>query len=146
MVSRKHRVARVAIAAVLAISGLTALAWGSPAVRRQISLSVTRQPTPFTELYFTDHTNLPAFLSTSYTNEFAFTIGNHEGKALSYPYVVTAKSSHGTTALATGTVNVDAGRLVRVLVSFLAPEPATQYVITVQLSGHPELIHFVATS
>jgi hypothetical protein len=146
MVSRKHRVALFAVAAVLVLGGLTALAWGSAAVRRQISLSVTRQPTPFTELYFTDHTNLPAFLSTSYTNEFAFTIGNHEGEALSYPYVVTAKSSQATTTLATGTVKVDSGRSVRVPVSFLAPEPATQYVITVQLSGHPELIHFAATS
>jgi hypothetical protein len=146
MVSRKHRVALVAIAAVLALAGLTAFAWGSPAVRRQISLSVTRQPTPFTELYFTDHTNLPAFLSTSYTNAFAFTIGNHEGKALSYPYVVTAKSDNGVATLATGTVKVGSGRSVRVQVSFLAPEPATQYVITVQLSGHPELIHFAATS
>jgi hypothetical protein len=146
MVLRKHRLVLVAIAAVLAVVGLTAFAWRSPAVRRQISLSVTRQPTPFTELSFMDHTNLPAFLSTSYTNEFAFTIGNHEGKAVSYPYVVTAKSSHGTTALATGTVNVDSGRSVRVPVSFLAPEPATQYVITVQLSGRPQLLHFAATS
>ena len=146
MVSRKYRVALVAIAVVLALVGLTAFAWRSPAVRRQISLSVTRQPTPFTELYFTDHTNLPAILSTSDSNQFAFMIGNHEGKALSYPYVVTAKSSHGTTVLVTGRVNVGSGRSVRVPVSFLASEPATQYVITVQLSGHPELIHFAATS
>ena len=146
MVSRKYRVALVAIAVVLALVGLTAFAWRSPAVRRQISLSVTRQPTPFTELYFTDHTNLPAILSTSDSNQFAFTIGNHEGKALSYPYVVTAQSSHGTTTLATGTVDVDAGRSVPVPVSFLAPEATTQYVITVQLSGRPQLIHFAATS
>jgi hypothetical protein len=35
---------------------------------------------------------------------------------------------------------------VRVPVSFLAPEATTQYVITVQLSGRTQLIHFAATS
>jgi hypothetical protein len=146
MTSRRYRVAFVAIAAALALAGLSAFAWRSPAVRRQITESVARRPTPYTELYFTDHTNLPAFLSTSYTNDFAFTIGNHEGKALSYPYVVTATSAQGTTKLASGTVVVDSGRLVNTSVSVLAPAPATQYVITVQLSDRPEMIHFAATS
>jgi hypothetical protein len=135
-----------AIAAAVALTGLTAFAWESPAVRKQITESVARQPTPYTELYFTDHTNLPAFLSTASTNEFAFTIGNHEGKALSYPYVVTATSSQGTTKVASGKVQVVSGRLVSTSVSFLAAAPATQYVITVQLSGRPEMIHFAATS
>jgi hypothetical protein len=136
----------VAIVGVVATAGLTAFAWQSPAVRRQIAESVSRQPTPYTELYFTDHTNLPVFVSTSYTNAFAFTIGNHEGKALSYPYVVTATSAQGTTEIASGSVRVDSARFVNTSVSFLAPAPATKYVITVQLSGRPEMIHFAVTS
>jgi hypothetical protein len=146
MVSRRYRVVLGAIAAVVALAGLTAFAWQSPAVRKQITESVARQPTAYTELYFTDHTNLPSFLSTSYANDFAFTIGNHQGRALSYPYVVTAGSGQGTTLVASGKVQVDSGRLVSTSVSFLAPAPATQYVITVQLSGRPEMIHFAATS
>jgi hypothetical protein len=145
MASRRYRVALVLIAAV-GLAGLTAFAWRSPAVRKQITESVARQPTPYTELYFTDHTNLPSFLSTSHTNDFAFTIGNHEGKALSYQYQVTATSAQGTTRVGGGTVQADSGRLVNTSVSFLAPAPATQYVITVHLSGRPEMIHFAATS
>jgi hypothetical protein len=134
------------LAAAVAVAGLTALASQSPAVRSQIKVSAIRQPTPYTELYFTDHTNLPAVLSTTQANDFGFTIGNHEGEALSYPYVVTATSAQGTTKIVGGTVRADSGRLVNTTVSLLVPAPATQYVITVQLSGRPEMIHFAATS
>jgi hypothetical protein len=146
MAWRRHRRALVAIVAAIALAGLSAFAWQSPAVRKQITESVARQSTPYTELYFTDHTNLPSFLSTSYTNDFAVSIGNHEGKAVSYPYQVTAKSAQGTTKVSSGAVEVGSGRVVSTSISFLAPAPALQYVITVQLLGRPEMIHFAATS
>ncbi len=145
MTPRRYRIALLAAIGV-ALAGLTAFAWQSPGVRKQVTESVVRQPTPYTELYFTNHTNLPVIVSTSYTSTFDFTIGNHEGKSLSYPYTVTATSAQRTTKVAGGNVRVDDGRLVNTSVLFQAPAPATQYVITVQLSGRPETIHFATTS
>ena len=80
----------VAVVAVIA-AGAAAAVLQSPSGRRQIAKSVTRQPTPFTELYFTDHNKIPKVLSVSKPNTVGFTIANHEGKTVDYVYVVTAR-------------------------------------------------------
>lgn len=68
------------------------------AVPRQIthgiSLAVTRQPSPYTELYFRDPNALPTSLSLSGPNMFSFTVVNHEGHDTVYSYAVTLASSY----------------------------------------------------
>ena len=132
--------------AVLAVTGASALAISrSPAQRRQLLDSVTRRPTAFTELYFTHPEALPKGLSLSSPNRFDFTIANHEGHAVPYPYAVLTQSSEGT-AIERGSVLVRSDKAIDQKVEITARRPDTSYVITIALDGRRERIHFTGVT
>jgi hypothetical protein len=132
---------------VLAAGGVTAAAvWASPTLTNQVAQSVRRRPAQFTELYFTAPAKIPKRLSTSGPNAFGFTIANHEGRTVAYPYVVTVQSPEGTSIISQDTVTVAAGGLAQQTVQFTPDHRATIYVFSVHISGRSEVIHFVGTS
>ena len=135
----------VAVVTVIG-AGAAAAVLQSPSGRRQIANSVTRQPTPFTELYFTDDNRIPKVLSVSKPNTVGFTIANHEGKTVDYVYVVTARGPQGTSTIRKDSVSVPSGQLVDESVEFTSDQPGTTYLITVLLSGRSEMIHFTGSS
>jgi hypothetical protein len=132
---------------VLAAGGaIVAIVGRSPAVTNQLAESVSRRPAQFTELYFGAPARIPKRLSISNPNTFAFTIANHEGKALAYPYVVTAQSLEGTSILSQRVVTVAPGGIAQETVQFMPRHPATSYLFSVHIAGRTEVIHFVGTS
>jgi hypothetical protein len=141
-------VRRLALAVVvLAAGGATAaLVWTSPTLTSQVAESVSRRPAQFTELYFTAPARIPKRLSTSGPNTFGFTIANHEGGTVAYPYLVTVQSPEGTSIISRDTVTVASGGVVQEIVQFMPRHPATIYVFSVHISGRSEVIHFVGTS
>lgn len=146
MAPPKPRWILVAAVCLAGIAGAAIWAWHIRGVRRQVAESTSHQPVPFTELSFTDPVGLPKHLSRTGPNEFGFTIANHEAKPVVYSYLVTARSALGESTISRGSVTVvDEGRVV-VPEQFTPPEPGTAYLITVQLLGRPESIHFTATS
>jgi hypothetical protein len=132
---------------VLAAGGaIAAIVGRSPTLTNQVAESVSRQPAHFTELYFAAPARIPKRLSISNPNTFAFTIANHEGKALAYPYVVTAQSLEGTFIISQHVVTVAPGGVAQETVQFVPRHPATSYLFSVHISGRTEVIHFVGTS
>lgn len=113
-------------------------------IPHQLAISFSRQPTPYTELYFTNPRTLPTFLSASRPDSFSFTIVNHEGRARIYSYVVTLSSSQGTSTVGSGTIGVEDGRASTRVVDVGPAKPSLAYTITVKLLGRSETIHFSA--
>jgi len=115
-------------------------------IAHQIALAVTRQPTPFTELYFSNPQALPASLSRSAPNVFGFTVVNHEGHDTVYSYVVTLASSHGSSTIAEGRIDLTKNRGATRLVNVRPTRRSTEYLITVNLLGRTEMIRFRGVS
>ncbi len=146
MAPRRARWILVLVACLAGILGAAICVWHLPGVRRQIAESTSHQPVPFTELYFTDPGTLPKHLLSGGPNVFRFTIANHEDKTVTYAYVVTAESALGTGTVAQSQVTIADGASRDVAVQAIPPQTGITYLITVQLVGRPEAIHFTGTS
>ena len=104
---RPHRSLVVRLAIVLAAMMVaTTAVLTSAGVRHQLALSLTRVPTPYTELYFAPAGPVARTVGPITTVRFA--LHSHEAENVSYHYRVTAISG-GTAAAATGTVDLQPG-------------------------------------
>jgi hypothetical protein len=74
------------IAVLLAVSLLI------PAGRHQWAISIFRQPTDYTTLSFRNAAGLPEAINAGARVHLSFTVANHEGRRMEYPYVVSSKS------------------------------------------------------
>ena len=109
-------------------------------------MAVTRQPTHYTELYFSNPQALPTSLSLSAPNLFRFTLVNHEGHDTAYSYTVTLASVYGVSTIAQGRIDLKNGVTGTRLVNVHPTRRATEYLVTVSLAGRSEMIHFKRTS
>lgn len=142
-----HRTLLWVAVAVICIAAAAALGIAFPhQIAHQIALSVTRQPTPYTELYFSDPQSLPASLSLSAPNLFGFTGVNHEGRDTVYSYVVTLASSYGSSTIAQGRIDLKNNMSATRPVNVRPTHSATEYVTTVSLLGRSETIRFRGVS
>jgi len=132
---------------VVLVAGAVALGIANRhTVAHQIALSVSHQPTPFTELYFNQPDALPTAVAPPGPGRFGFTIANHQGHATAYAYTVTLASTNGAAVAARGTVQVADGRSTTEPVTFYPPSEETNYVVTVTLADRSETIHFGGTA
>jgi hypothetical protein len=117
-----------------------------PAGRHQWALSLFRQPTYYTALSFNRASALPTTAAENALVPFSFTIGNHEGRTITYRYLVTetaAGSKSRVMKQSTKVVVAGAESTVSVAVRFsCALSPCT---VQVSLPGHPETIDFLMT-
>ena len=112
--------------------------------RHQIEISVVRQVTPYTQLYFVSPTKLPTQLKVDQDNAFEFSIENDEGHAYHYIYTVTLDDSRSHVVVSTDTVDIsDGDRTIRGVV-VKPKDPKSKYLITVTLEGLNQSIHFYA--
>ena len=107
---------------------------------------MTKQPTPFTELYFSDPGSLPKPLSVSSPNLFQFTVVNREGHDTLYYYTVTLVSSHSDSTIARGRVELTDNQAATRIVNVRPTEHGTVYWVSVYLKGQPETIRFRSVS
>jgi hypothetical protein len=135
----------VAFAATCLAAAISGIAFPHQ-IAHQIALSVTRQPTPYTELYFSNPKSLPASLSLSTPNLFSFTVANHEGHDTVYSYIVTLASSYGGSTIAQGRIDLRNNTSATRVINVHPTRRATEYVITVSLRGRSETIRFRGTS
>jgi len=139
-VRRGWRAGVVVVVVVVAIALLT-----QPAVRRQLMLSISRRPTPFSELSFTDYADLPKALPAGGAEAISFTVANHTSTAQDYQVAVTAQTAGAATTVATMRVAVANRASVARSAEFLPPAPGT-YEIVVQLVGIEEIHYTVVAS
>lgn len=146
MRSSKRRLGFFGGLLVVLLGAGAANAWTRPPVRSQVQQSVSRQPLPFTELYFSSPSALPALFSPSGSTEFEFSIRNHERMTTTYRYVVTGRTRDASQSILSGDVTVAVGGVTTVSVEFIPAEVDARYVITVDLAGRTETIHFATHS
>jgi hypothetical protein len=118
-----------------------------PASRHQWVLSVLRRPTYYTALSFNDASALPTTAAKGSRIPVSFTIGNQEGRTLTYEYVVSesdptsffqtmATAAHTLGPGHTWTVSIN----VKANCSLVPP-----CRIRVSVPGHPERIDLLVT-
>ena len=109
----------------------------------QIEISVIRQPTPYTQLFFSHPGAIPSTLRLDRPNKFTFTIVNDEGQSSLYHFTVTMKAAgSSTTVVANGSLRLDDSGIGTRTVAFVPTKQRHQYLITVVLDGSGLSIHF----
>jgi hypothetical protein len=135
---------RFAIAAVLALVGVIGIfAICFPAqFKHQLEISVLRQPTPYTQLFFGDPTALPKKLEVNRVNKFSFTVVNNQGHSATYHYTVTIGGAKPPKVADEGSFAIGDGQSVTRTVGVVPASGKTQYLIKVTLSGTVDFIQF----
>jgi hypothetical protein len=115
-----------------------------PTGRHQWALSLVRQPSPYTTLYFDKASDLPETLGAGgKTIKLSFTIGNHEGTAVDYRYVITTSGTQRTRVLQQATRTIVAGAATTVSVRVRPRCGSSDCRVQISLPGHPEKIDFL---
>lgn len=129
------------------VCGMAVVAIGvsliSPTIRHQWALSVFRQRTNFTILYFNEPSELPTSSAGHAPISFSFTITNQEARTVRYRYVVRASDGFtGSHLLATDTKLVYADRRWAVPVTVVPRCLLSPCFIKVSLPRQHEAIDF----
>jgi hypothetical protein len=114
--------------------------------RHQLALSIVRQPTPYTQLYFPHPGTLPGKLKVDRKNTFQFAIVNDENRAVRYTYIVVLLHGSKSRHVSTATVTVSNGKTVTPSVTVVPKERTSRYQISVTLEGMNQSIHFYGTT
>ncbi len=96
---------------------------------------LTPQPERLTELYFTDHTNLPKTLKTGVLEKIAFTVHNSEHQNVTYHYKLVAVTTNpdAEQTLADGTFNLEHDGVHSGSADFTVPNLGPQLSIQLHL-------------
>jgi hypothetical protein len=111
-------------------------------VGHQIAISVSRQSTPFTQLYFTHPDDLPKRLIAPGPDSFSFTIANSEGRSTNYAYTVTLAGPLSPPVVSKGTLLVADGGSIAKTINLFPASSMTDFEVTVTLGAGDEIIHF----
>jgi hypothetical protein len=115
-----------------------------PGARHQWAVSILRQPTRYTVLYFDHPASLPHEARVSQTVRFSFTIVNDEGHPVDYRYVVGNVVGTGDpTEREVSTTRISARGARSISVSLRPACAASPCRIQVSLAGYPETIAFL---
>jgi hypothetical protein len=138
------RIRRPFIVILSSVGLLAALFAASPQqFVHQIEISVIRQPTPYTQLFFKDPAAIPSGLRLDRPNKFTFTIVNNEGQSSLYHFTVMMSTARlPTTVVAEGSLRLDDGGIGTRTVVFVPKKRRHRYLITVVLDGSGLSIHF----
>lgn len=115
----------------------------SPAGRHEWALMLFRQPARYTVLSFNHAAALPATAATGEPIAISFTVGNEEGHAARYRYVISAAGGPGSRILGGSARTVAAGATWTVTRAIRPACSTARCRIEVSLPGHPETIDFL---
>lgn len=131
----------VVVLILVGILGIFAVAFPDQ-FRHQLEISVVRQPTPYTQLFFSDPAALPKKLTVGHANKFSFTIINNEGHSQTYHYTVTVTHAKSRTVASEGSLTLGDQQSSTQTVAVKPASRGSQYLIEVALSGTSDLIQF----
>lgn len=131
------------------MTALAALAIGAslllPAGRHQWALSLIRQPTPYTVLFFNKPAALPTTVAINQPITVSFTVGNYEGRLMDFRYVLSASSVRSSHILGESTRSIAAGAMWTVTRTLRPRCDTSPCRIEISLPGHPETIDFLVS-
>lgn len=105
------------------------------------ALSDTRMQ-PYTELYFSQSTDLPTKLVAGQQYAIPFMIANHQGASRTVRYQATIAQGGRSDAQPIQTLNLADGQRVTSTLRFTPTNPVTETTVTVQLLGTKQVISF----
>ncbi len=124
------------------VVGATVLTLSSQA-RHELALSFVRQPTYYTELYFS--TDRPTEKVSGFgmtTVSIPFTVVNHEGQTTVYPYAIqVVNQAQVPVARTEGRVEVPDGSSTTTTVAVEVPASTPWTAIEINLKGRAEHLH-----
>jgi hypothetical protein len=103
--------------------------------KHQLEISVVRQPTPYTQLFFSDPSALPQRLHVKRVNTFAITIINDQGRSELYHYTVTMAGAGSRKVVGTGSVVIGDSSSATRTIGVKPKSRKSRYLVTVVLSG-----------
>lgn len=130
-----------AVVMLIAIGSLLAICFPTQ-FKHQLDISVFRQPTPYTQLFFSDATTLPKKLEVGHPNKFSFTVINDQGHAATYRYTVTITGAKLQKVASQGSFTLRDSQSITRTVTVVPTVKKTQYLIKVALSGTVDFIQF----
>ena len=116
-----------------------------PAGRHQWALSLFRQPTYYTSLSFDRAWALPSTAPSGAPLTFSFSVGNHEGQAVTYRYLISEGPAGKGHTVGQSTKIVAPGATWTVSTTVRAACTGSPCRVQVSLPGHPEMIDFLVT-
>jgi len=116
-----------------------------PAGRHQWALSLFRQPTYYTSLSFDRAWALPDAATRGAHLTFSFSVGNHEGRPVTYRYLISEGPAGQRHTVGQSTKTVAPGAIWSVSTTVRAACTGTPCRVQVALPGHPEIIDFLVT-
>ncbi len=129
------------------LTPLVALAVGVsllfPAIRHQWALSLVRQPARYTVLSFNDASALPTAAAVNQPIAFSFNVGNQEGRAADYRYIISESSGKTSHILSESSGSVAAGTTWTVSKVVRLSCRSSPCRIQVSLPGHAETVDFL---
>lgn len=135
------KVAAAVVASCATIIGVLAVAFPKQ-FAHQVEISVARQPTPYTQLFFNDPSVLPTQLPVHKKSKFAFTITNDEGHSVFYQYDVTMSNARSSEVVRRGSVMLANNGTATFTVAIEPKTRKSRYLINVVLIGEGQSIHF----
>ncbi len=129
----------------LLVTALAVASFLSPWVRHEWSLSLQRQPTPYTQLGFANAGALPTTGVPGQSVPVSFIITNDEGRPVSYRYVVASGSGTKLTAISSATRVLAAGDSWGVGINVVPQCAAASCRVQVSLPEQNESIGFTLT-
>ena len=105
--------------------------------------ATTRQPQPYTELYFTSPGKLPSITKIGQSLAVSFTLHNVEGRNVTYTYDINFTTADGrTTLLRHQQLSLANGRTAVATSPITIPTHTGREEISVVLEHRPEAIHY----
>lgn len=139
------RLALAVVLIVIGIIGIFAICFPTQ-FKQQLEVSVLRQPTPYTQLFFSDPTALPQKLEVDRVSRFSFTVINNQGRSGTYRYTVTITGGKLQKLASQGSFTLGDSQSVTRTVGVVPTSRGTQYLIKVTLSGTPDVLQFYSTT
>jgi hypothetical protein len=129
----------------VAIIGALAIAFPSGFVH-QVEISIVKQPTSYTQLFFSNPSALPGKMAIDQENKFTFTIINDENRSETYEYIVTMRVSGSVAIIRRGSAKIINGESASFTVDVRPRARRSRYQITVALVGTGQSIHFYGST
>ncbi len=132
--------------AILIICVLMTVVLTLPAGRQAVVLATTKQPEPFTELYFSNPNNLPKLITARVAARFSYEVVNHEAQTENYQADVTMVENGRSRSLGNAEFSLADEQSVTETVVFAAASAHETIELIVALPSQNETIHFWSQS
>jgi hypothetical protein len=139
------KVAWAGAAIFIALAGILAIVFPTQ-FKHQFAISVTRQPTPYTQLFFANSTTLPRELSLNRPNDVKFTVVNNEGRAATYHYTVTMAVGNQAKIAGQGSFALGDNQSITQTAVIKPSSRRSQYLVKITLDGTGSFIQFYAST